>query len=101
MDFKKWVKSIQTVGYNGACMISDFIIILCLKKVKHYCKSRYCTVFGVEEAGGLYRVRFASFFSGGFITAIVVNSPEKSWQNAPLWTVRHRLFRYEVNFLQV
>ena len=30
-------------------------------------------------------VRFASFLSGGFITVIVVNTPEKNWQNGPLW----------------
>ena len=31
-------------------------------------------------------MRFASFFSGGFITVIVINPPEKNWQNAPLCT---------------
>ena len=30
---------------------------------------------------------FASFFSGGFITAIVINPPEKNWQNASLCSV--------------
>ena len=29
-------------------------------------------------------VRFASFFFRGFIIAVVVNSPEKDWKNAPL-----------------
>ena len=38
MDFKKWVKNIKTAGYNGAPTVPDFIIILCLKKVKQYCK---------------------------------------------------------------
>ena len=30
-------------------------------------------------------VRFASFLSGGFITAILVNRPESKQQKAPLW----------------
>ena len=29
-------------------------------------------------------MQIASLFSGGFITAIVVNPPEQNWQNAPL-----------------
>ena len=29
-------------------------------------------------------MRFTSFLSGGFITAIVVNPLERNWQNAPL-----------------
>ena len=28
MDFKKWVKSIQTAGYNGARTVIDFICYL-------------------------------------------------------------------------
>jgi hypothetical protein len=32
-------------------------------------------------------VRFASFLSGGFITAIVVNPPKGNWQNAPICIV--------------
>ena len=32
-------------------------------------------------------VHFASFLSGGFITAIVVNPPKGNWQNAPMCIV--------------
>ena len=32
-------------------------------------------------------VRFASFFSGGFITAIVVNPSERKLENTPLCAV--------------
>jgi hypothetical protein len=38
------------------------------------------------------KVRFASFLSGGFIAAIVVNPPERKLANAPLWNYTVRLF---------
>jgi hypothetical protein len=41
LNFKKWVKSIQTAAYNGACTVFIFEVVWCLSDAD----SRYLTYF--------------------------------------------------------
>ena len=92
MNFKKWVKSIQTAGYNGTRTVIE---IVSETKMILYNVLSNCT-----------EVRFASFLSGGFITAIVVNPPERklakrtSVNCTDKRSAKHRYFMNFMNFIK-
>ena len=56
------------------------------EQLQYVSKTNLCVVLK-SQIVQCTEVRFASFFSGGFITAIVVNPPERKLQNALLCSV--------------